>query len=84
MLCIRGGPAITYGACRRYVRNLLRAVLTSFGLPPALLPALPHPLKKVPLVFIKIPHPPQIYLFPIKFYSTLFKITDIFPVLRSL
>lgn len=22
MLCIRGGPAITSGACRRYVRNL--------------------------------------------------------------
>ena len=39
MLCIRGGPAITYGACRRYVRNLLRAVLTLFGLPSALAPS---------------------------------------------
>ena len=62
MLCIRGGPAITYGACRRYVRNLLRAVLTLFGLPSALLPALPHPPKKVPLDFLKLPHPQEAIL----------------------
>ena len=62
MLCIHGGPAITYGACRRYVRNLLRAVLTLFGLPPGLLPALPHPPKKVPLDFLELPHPQEAIL----------------------
>ena len=84
MLCIPGGPAITYGACRRYVRNLLRAVLTSFGLPPALLLALPHPLKKSSLSFYKNSTSAANIPVSIKFYSTLFKITDIFPVLRSL
>ena len=46
----------------RYVRNLLRAVLTLFGLPPALLPALPHPPKKVPLDFLELPHPQEAIL----------------------
>ena len=48
---------------------MLRAVLTSFGLPPALLPALPHPLKKSSLGFYKnstsaanIPVPYKIFI----------------------